>query len=198
MYEYVTDNVLNAIYAPNDRLGVELMGASLWNKLKQSVAQQTVNKLNKTYSGNRNKFLEAVRRAQQLSTKSSYGDPINQARRNAFKVKNALLNDPLCGELWGVNDDYAVELLGSYGWSDFKRQVGKITHNILEAGENIPIASAAVAEARKYGDYVQTALGLKKSGEDVVNTVYDNRGKILIIGGLGALGLYLLLRKKKK
>ena len=193
MYECVTDNVLNAIYAPNDRLGVELMGAFNWNTLKNKVAQITVNKLNKNYSGNRNKFIEAAIKA----ARSSYGDPIKQARRNAFKVKNALLNDPLCAELWGVNDDYAAELLG-YGWGDFGRQIKNLTHKVLEAGENIPIASAAVAEARKYGDYVQTALGLKKSGEDVVNTVYDNRGKIILIGGLGALGLYLLLRKKKR
>jgi len=191
MYEYVTDNVLNAIYAPNDRLGVELMGASLWNKLKQSVAQQTVNKLNKTYSGNRNKFLEAARRASRNSSLNSSGDPI-KIFRNAMKVSR--LNDPLCAELWGVNEDYAAELLGSYGWSDFTRQVKNLTHQALEAGENIPVIDAAVDRFRQ----IENLFSSGSKAADTVQTVYDNRGKILIIGGLGALGLYLLLRKKKK
>lgn len=195
MYDFTTDNVLNAIYSPNEKLGVELMGAAKWAQLKKAVAANTVNKLNQVYGGNRARFSGAVVEAAR-KMRESY-DPIKQAHRNAQRVKNALLNDPLCGELWGVNEDYAAELLG-YSWGDFGRQIKNLTHNILEAGENIPIASAAVSEARKYGDYVQTALGLKKSGEDVANTVYENRGKILIIGGLGALGLYLLLRKKKK
>lgn len=189
MYEYVTDNVLNAIYAPNDHLGVEIMGAFKWNALKKAVAQYTVNKLNKTYSGNRNKFIEAARRA----SRTSYGDPIKQARRNALKVKNALLNDPLCSELWGVNEDYAAELLGSYGLSDLWRQTKKVTHKVLEAGEKIPVADAAVARFRDITDIFKTG----SSAADTAQTVYDNRGKIILIGGLGAFGLYLLLRKKK-
>lgn len=193
MYEYVTDNVLNAIYAPNDRLGVELMGAIKWNALKKAVAQKTVEKLNKTYSGNRNKFLEAVRRAQQLSAKNSSGDPIKSAKIAAIRYKISHLNDPLCGELWGVNNDYAVELLGSYGWGDFTRQVKKITHKALEAGENIPVIDAAVDRFRQ----IENVFSTGSKAADTAQTVYDNRGKIIIIGGLGALGLYLLLRKKK-
>ena len=193
MYEYVTDNVLNAIYAPNDRLGVELMGAIKWNALKKAVAQKTVEKLNKTYSGNRNKFLEAVRRAQQLSAKNSSGDPIKSAKIAAIRYKISHLNDPLCGELWGVNNDYAVELLGSYGWGDFTRQVKKLTHKALEAGENIPVIDAAVDRFRQ----IENVFSTGSKAADTAQTVYDNRGKIIIIGGLGALGLYLLLRKKK-
>lgn len=194
MYEYVTDNVLNAIYAPNDRLGVELMGAIKWNALKKAVAQKTVEKLNKTYSGNRNKFLEAVRRAQQLSAKNSSGDPIKSAKIAAIRYKISHLNDPLCGELWGVNNDYAVELLGSYGWGDFTRQVKKITHKALEAGENIPVIDAAVDRFRQ----IENVFSTGSKAADTAQTVYDNRGKIIIIGGLGAFGLYLLLRKNKK
>ena len=196
MYDFTTDNVLNAIYAPNDRLGVELMGASLWNRLKQSVAQQTVNKLNKTYSGNRNKFLEAARRAAKNSSSNVSGDPIKavQRFRNSMKYSPArFLNDPLCAELWGVNDDYAVELLGSYGWGDFTRQVKKLTHKALEAGENIPVIDAAVDRFRQ----IENVFSTGSKAADTAQTVYDNRGKIIIIGGLGALGLYLLLRKKK-
>lgn len=189
MYEYVTDNVLNAIYAPNDRLGVELMGALKWNALKNKVAQNTVNKLNKIYSGSRTKFVEAAIKA----ARSSYGDPIKQARRNSFKVKNALLSDPLCAELWGVNDDYAAELLG-YSVSDFTRQVKNLTHKALEAGENIPVIDAAVDRFRQFENVFSTG----SKAADTAQTVYDNRGKIIIIGGLGAIGLYLLLRKKKR
>ncbi len=192
MYEYVTDNVLNAIYAPNDRLGVELMGAIKWNALKKAVAAKTVEKLNKTYSGNRNKFLEAVRRAQQLSAKNSSGDPIKSAKIAAIRYKISHLNDPLCGELWGVNNDYAVELLGSYGWGDFTRQVKKLTHKALEAGENIPVIDAAVDRFRQ----IENVFSTGSKAADTAQTVYDNRGKILIIGGLGAFGLYLLLRNK--
>jgi hypothetical protein len=79
MYEYVTDNVLNAIYAPNDRLGVELMGATKWNALKKAVAQKTVKKLNNTYSGNRSKFLNAVIKASGLASSNSSGNPIKSA-----------------------------------------------------------------------------------------------------------------------
>ena len=193
MYDFTTDNVLNAIYAPNDRLGVELMGAIKWNALKKAVAQKTVEKLNKTYSGNRNKFLEAVRRAQQLSAKNSSGDPIKSAKIAAIRYKISHLNDPLCGELWGVNDDYAVELLGSYGWGDFTRQVKKLTHNALEAGENIPVIDAAVDRFRQ----IENVFSTGSKAADTAQTVYDNRGKIILIGGLGAFGLYLLLRKKK-
>lgn len=194
MYDFTTDNVLNAIYSTNDRLGVELMGAAKWNALKKTVAANTVNQLNKVYGGNRSRFSGAVVEAARKMRAPS--DPVSMAEKSKRLMKSGVLNDPLCAELWGVNFDYADELLG-YDWGDFWRGTKKITHKVLEAGENIPIASAAVAEARKYGDYVQTALGLKKSGDDVVNTVYDNRGKIILIGGLGALGLYLLLRKKK-
>ena len=192
MYEYVTDNVLNAIYAPNDRLGVELLGVTAWNKLKKAVAQKTVNKLNQVYSGNRGKFTQAVVNAARKASRSSYGNPIEQVKRNALKVKNGLLNDPLCAELWGVNDDYAAELLG-YDWGDFTRQVSKLTHKALEAGENIPVIDAAVDRFRQIENVFKTG----SSAADTAQTVYDNRGKIILIGGLGAFGLYLLLRKKK-
>jgi hypothetical protein len=196
MYEYVTDNVLNAIYAPNDRLGVELMGAIKWNALKKVVAQKTVNKLNKTYSGSRTKFLEAARRAARNSTVNSSGDPIKAVQRFRKSMKYTpagFLNDPLCAELWGINDDYAAELLGSYGWSDFTRQVKNVTHKALEAGENIPVIDAAVSRFRD----IENVFSTGSKAADTAQTVYDNRGKIILIGGLGAFGLYLLLRNKK-
>ena len=191
MYDFTTDNVLNAIYAPNDRLGVELMGAAKWNALKKAVAQKTVDKLNKVYGGSRSRFSGAVVEAARKMRAPS--DPVSMAAKSKRLMKNALLNDPLCGELWGVNNDYAVELLGSYGWGDFTRQVKKITHKALEAGENIPVIDAAVDRFRQ----IENVFSTGSKAADTAQTVYDNRGKILIIGGLGAFGLYLLLRKKK-
>lgn len=187
MYESELMGAVNNMFNVNDRLGVELMGAGAWNGLKRAVT---------TISAN------AIRKANATKPRAVYGgnvSAIKKAIANATKKKRVFINgldDPLCRELWGLNEDYAAELLG-YDFGDFGRQVKNLTHKILEAGENIPIASAAVSEARKYGDMVQTALGLKKTGEDVVTTVYDNRGKIILIGGGAAILLYLLLRKKK-
>ena len=191
MYDFTTDNVLNAIYSPNDRLGVELMGAAKWNALKKAVAAKTVDKLNKVYGGSRSRFSGAVVEAARKMRAPS--DPVSMAAKSKRLMKNALLNDPLCGELWGVNDDYAAELLGSYGWGDFTRQVKKLTHKALEAGENIPVIDAAVHRFRQ----IENVFSTGSKAADTAQTVYDNRGKILIIGGLGAFGLYLLLRKKK-
>jgi hypothetical protein len=190
MYDFTTDNVLNAIYAPNDRLGVELMGAAKWNALKKTVAANTVNKLNKVYGGNRGRFSRAVIEAsKKIRTQSS---PVSMAAKSQRIIKSGVLNDPLCSELWGINSDYADELLG-YDLGDLWRQTKNVTHKILEAGEKIPVADAAVDRFRD----ITSIFKKGSSAADTAQTVYDNRGKIILIGGLGAFGLYLLLRKKK-
>lgn len=191
MYDFTTDNVLNAIYSPNDRLGVELMGAAKWNSLKNAVAANTVNKLNRVYGGNRSRFSGAVVEAARKMRAPS--DPVSMAAKSKRLMKSGVLNDPLCSELWGINSDYADELLG-YSLSDLWRQTKNITHKVLEAGENIPVADAAVSRFRDITNIFKTG----STAADAAQTVYDNRGKIILIGGLGALGLYLLLRKKKK
>lgn len=190
MYDFTTDNVLNAIYSPNDRLGVELMGAAKWNALKKAVASNTVKQLNKVYGGNRSRFSGAVVEAARKMRAPS--DPVSMAAKSKRLIKSGVLSDPLCSELWGINSDYADELLG-YSLSDLWRQTKKVTHNVLEAGEKIPVADAAVSRFRDITSIFKTG----SSAADTAQTVYDNRGKIIIIGGLGAFGLYLLLRKKK-
>lgn len=190
MYDFTTDNVLNAIYSPNDRLGVELMGAARWNALKKAVAANTVNKLNRVYGGNRSRFSGAVVEAARKMRAPS--DPVSIAAKSKRLMKSGVLSDPLCAELWGINSDYADELLG-YDLSDLWRQTKKVTHKVLEAGEKIPVADAAVARFRDITDIFKTG----SSAVDTAQTVYDNRGKIILLGGLGAFGLYLLLRKKK-
>lgn len=189
MYDHVTDSVLNAIYSPNDRLGVELMGANQWNALKRIISAKTVKKLNERNGGNRSMFLNNVVRATNAARSNDYtaAGMMKRARRSQ------VMNDPLCAELWGVNEEFAAELLGDNIFSDFWRGTKKITHKVLEAGENIPVADAAVNRFREITGIFKTG----SSAADTAQTVYENRGKIILIGGLGAFGLYLLLRKKK-
>lgn len=189
MYDHVTDSVLNAIYSPNDRLGVELMGANKWNALKRVVAAKTVKKLNEQNGGNRSRFLNNVVRATTAARSNDYtaAGMMKRARRSQ------VMNDPLCAELWGVNEEFSNELLGNV-FSDLWSGTKNITHKVLEAGENIPVADAAVSRFREITNVFKTG----SSAADTAQTVYENRGKIILIGGLGAFGLYLLLRKKKK
>lgn len=195
MYDYVTDNVLNAMYAPNDRLGVELMGAVKWNALKKTVAKNTVNKLNQVNGGNRSKFLNKVVSASNKIRNSSISGIPNRvvnAPRSISKAIKGIFGDPLCDELFGMNEEYAEELLG-YSLGDFVRQTKKITHKVLEAGENVPVIDAAVDRFRG----ITGAITGTSKAVDVAQTAYDNRGKIILIGGGAAILLYLLLRKKK-
>lgn len=171
MYERELMGAINNMFDVNDRLGVELMGAGKWNGLKRAVT---------TISAN------AIRQSRAGKFKPSYIVSSGLGRR-----LNGV-DDPLCRELWGINEDYAAELLGSYTLSDFGRQVKNLTHQALEIGENIPIIDAAVEKARGVGK----ALGLAKDTSDVVTVAYDNRGKIILLCGGAAILLYLLLRKK--
>ena len=164
MHEAQLMGALNNLFNVNDRLGVELMGAGKWNGLKRAVTTMSAN---------------AIRNA-----------AVNPARR-CVGVRLNGNDDPLCRELWGFNEDYAAELLG-YSLSDLWRQTKKVTHKVLEAGENIPIADAAVSRFRD----ITGAITGAKSAADVATVAYDNRGKIILIGGGAAILLYLLLRKK--
>ena len=174
MYEYELLGAVNNLYDVNDRLGVELMGKGAWNGLKRAVTTMSANAIRNANVG---------RRAANIK---------GNARRVNIRL-NGDADDALCRALWGFNDEYAAELLGSYGWSDFTRQVRNLTHKALEAGENIPVVDAAVDRFRQ----IENVFSTGSKAADTVQTVYDNRGKIILIGGLGALGLYLLLRKKR-
>ena len=109
MYDHVTDSVLNAIYSPNDRLGVELMGANQWNALKRIISAKTVKKLNERNGGNRSKFLNNVVRATNAARSNDYtaAGMMKRARR----ARSQVMNDPLCAELWGVNEEFSNELM---------------------------------------------------------------------------------------
>lgn len=170
MLEMELMGAVNNMFDVNDRLGVELMGAGKWNGLKRAVSTMSANAIRQSRAG---KF-----------------KPVSIVSSGLGRRLNGV-DDPLCRELWGLNEDYAAALLG-YDWGDFWRQTKNVTHKVLEAGENIPIIDAAVEKARGVGK----ALGLAKDTSDVVTVAYDNRGKLILIGGGAAILLYLLLRKK--
>lgn len=184
-YDYATNTVLNAMYAPNDRLGVELMGAVKWNGLKKAVSQLSANAVKKAVGTNPQTVLIAANNALQRARAV-------RPAKGSYKFKTMLNGSPLCSELLGLNEDFAAELLG-YSLSDFWRQTQNVTHDILNAGSKIPIIDAAVDRFRE----VEDAFTGGKKVVDTAAVVYDNRGKIILIGAGAAILLYFLLRKKK-
>lgn len=180
-YDYATNTVLSAMYAPNDRLGVELMGAVKWNGLKRAISNLSANAVKKAVGTNPQIMLI---KANNALTRSKAIRP--------QKYRSMLGGSPLCAELLGMNEDFAAELLG-YDFGDFWRQTKNVTHDVLNAGAKIPIIDAAVERFREVEDVF---TGGKKA-VDTAAVVYDNRGKIILIGAGAAILLYFLLRKKK-
>ena len=124
-------------------------------------------------------------------------DAINKAaKNNGFRcrpVPAVTVADPLCAELFGYNENYCNELLGGW-WTDLKNNVAGATHTVLNAGSKIPVADAAVQRFRDIANVFKTG----SDAADAAAVVYDNRGKIILIGGGLAILLYFLLRDKKK
>lgn len=98
-------------------------------------------------------------------------------------------------------NDYNAQLLG-YSFSDFTRQTKNLTHQVLNAGASVPITSGAVSAIRNVASWFTTA----KSANDDANSAIDaaaaaikaNKIKTaLIVTGVGGIGLYFLLRKKR-
>jgi hypothetical protein len=180
-YDYATNTVLSAMYAPNDRLGVELMGAVNWNVLKRAVSNLSANAVNKAVGTNPKIKLILANKA------------LNRAKATRpHKFRSMLKGSPLCAELLGMNEDFAAELLG-YSLSDLWRQTKNVTHNVLNAGAKIPVVDAAV---ERFRDITGVITGTKQVA-DTAAVVYDNRGKIILIGAGAVILLYFLLRKKK-
>lgn len=177
MFDPATDNVLKAMYSPNDKLGVELMGAVKWNGLKKAVA---------AISG------DAVKRAVGVNP-ANINAAANRARMYAVRPSVTLQgNDPLVYELLGVNEGFCTELLGESLWQNIWGGISSGTHKILEWGEDIPIINASVERAR---ETFATAKGIPTASEAAA-VLYENRYKILVAAlGVGAV-VYFLTRKK--
>lgn len=121
-------------------------------------------------------------------------DAINKAAKNKnFRSRAVPVADPLCAELFGYNENYCNELLGGW-WTDTKNGIANFTHTILNAGENIPVADAAVQRFRDIANVFKTG----SDAADAAAVVYDNRGKIILGGVALAIVIYLLMRDKKK
>lgn len=95
-------------------------------------------------------------------------------------------------------NDYNAQLLGKSAWS----YVTDTTHNILNAGASIPITSGAVDAIRTATGWFTYGKKADKASDSAIDAaaaaIKANKIKTaVIIGGVGAVGLYLILRKKK-
>lgn len=95
-------------------------------------------------------------------------------------------------------NDYNAQLLGASMWDSIKGT----THSILNAGANIPITAGAVDAIRTatgWFTYGKKASAASDSAIDsAAAAIKANKIKTaLIIAGVGGVGLYLILRKKK-
>ena len=181
MFTPAMDNVLSAMYAPNDKLGVELMGATRWNGLKRAVSALSANAV-KNVAGKSDAAIYAAAR-----------NALNRANRarNFNRRPVTVAGDPLCAELLGANEAFCNELLG-FSWGETWTNIKNATHNILEKGENIPVADAAVDRIRGIFDVINNGT----SAASTAASLYENRYKILLGGlGIGVL-IYFLVRNK--
>lgn len=214
---YELMGAVNNLYDVNDRLGVELMGAGRWNGLKKIVTQMSADAINKNYAPlmgwsfgksinkvvksptrsisnvtnriNPNKVASSIRNIITKTNPSKFSNKVIKASRKVSLHGD----DALCRQLWGFNEEYGEELLGGW-WTDLKNGVAGTTHKILEIGSKIPVADAAVERFRDITGVITGA----KTATDVATVAYDNRGKIILIGGALAIVLYLVLRDKKR
>lgn len=180
--------VLSAMYAPNDRLGVELMGAINWNALKKAVTRATQKAVNKSTGG-----VSLLQKANAALNRANVATPLKYWG-SSKNLKT--LNGTVCGELLGMNEPFCSELLG-YSLSDLTRQVKNLTHQALEVGEKIPVIDAAVARVRDIEDVITGSKKAVDVAQNVTSTVYDNRGKIILGGAALAFLIYILTRKKR-
>lgn len=195
MNNYELMGAVNALYDVNDRMGVELMGAPAWNGLKKAVVVHTANVLKGTCGGELlgASLSDILKKATKVVSSSIYPKSAKFALGGKnFQVTQLNGTDALTRQLFGFNDDLGYELLGGW-WTDAKNAVTGATHQILNVGSKIPVVDAAV---ERFRDITGVITGGKKA-VDTATVVYDNRGKIILIGGAAAILLYMLLRKKK-
>lgn len=164
-YKNTLMGAVDDLFAVDDRLGVELMGAQKWNTLKRMVTNSTINALR-----------------------------MPKTTRRVFSY----VADPVATKLFGFNDRLGEELLGGW-WTDLKNSVASGTHKILEAGENIPIADAAVERFRDIASVFNFGSKAASSASSAYVWWEQNKWKVIIIGGAVIVGgVYLLGRRGRK
>ena len=183
MYTPAMDNVLSAMYAPNDKLGVELMGATRWNGLKKAVSALSANAVKRAVGPTDAAIYAAARNALMRANRGRH-----LPRRPVF-----VSGDPLCTELLGMNEEFCTELLGFPSLSSLWDSTKNVTHNILEWAEDKPVLDAMTSRFREITDVIKGG----STAASAAATAYENRYKILLGGlGVGVL-IYLIMRKKR-
>lgn len=170
------ERLLNKLYNPNDRLGVQFFGVDEWNRQKANVCDIT----NDVIEG---KMIPAYR------TGADYSQLFNVLfvpDRRAF------------GELLGATAPI------DYIPGEWVRSTSKVASGITDIADNIPILSPFVKGGRSINQGLAEFLekfGLKsyKESEEPLTVTQKaglGLGGLLLIGG-AAYGLYYLSKKKK-
>lgn len=170
------ERLLNKLYNPNDRLGVQFFGVDEWNKQKAKVCDIT----NEVIEG---KVIPAYRNGADYS---QLFNVLFVPDRRAF------------GELLGATAPI------DYIPGEWVRSTSKVASGITDIADNIPILSPFVKGGRSINQGLAEFLekfGLKSYKEsDEPLTVTQKAGLglggLLLIGG-AAYGIYYLSKKKK-
>lgn len=170
-------NLLDSLYTPNDRLGVEMFGVNGWNELKNMVCDRTNAIIERRYI------------------------PDSTAPRYEYaQLFDALFvpNRPAMREMLGASAP--IDFLPG----DLARSVSKIGSGITNALNQIPFFTPWIAAGRQVNAGVSDALqsfGLSsKKADELAPTVTKaglGIGGLLLIGG-GVYLVYKLAQKKKR
>lgn len=169
-------HLLNSLYKPNDRLGVEMFGASDWNKLKGRVCGLTNAAIERNYT-----------------PRSVCYDPNYSAFFDVLFVPDKTKFTELLG----------AEAPLDYIKGDAFRAFSKVSSGVTDILDKVPVISPFVSAGRTVNQGLADMLkvfGLKSyksAGEEAppqAKNVAIGAGTILLIAG----GVYLLYRSSKK
>lgn len=171
------ERLLNKLYSPNDRLGVQFFGVDEWNRQKEKVCEIT----NDVIDG------RAI--------------PVNRGGADYTQLFNVLFvpNRQAFSELLGssgIVDVIDRATTSSDWWGTWM--------NIKDAGENvaemIPIAQPFVSAGKKVNKAISSVWDRIRGKSDETPTVVKagiGLGGLLLIGG-AAYGIYYMSKKKKR
>lgn len=168
--------VIDSLYTPNDKLGVEMFGMSDWNRLKGRVCGLTNAAISRNYN---------------------YTGGVNPNFTALFEVLFRP-NRAKFAEMLGA--DAPIDLISS----DWARGISKIGSGITEGLNKIPFFTPWISAGRSINSGVADLLkkfGLSSNkAEEVAPTVAKTGltlGGVLLLGG-AAYGIYYLAKKKRK
>lgn len=166
-------NILDSLYTPNDRLGVQMFGVDCWNNLKNRVCGITSAVIDRSYYPTH---------------------AVNANYTPLFEVLFVPNRSRFC-ELLGA--DAPIDFISS----DWAKGISSIGSGITNALNNIPLFTPWIAAGRQTNEGVAKILksfGLSSNkAETVAPTVTKvglGLGGALLIGG----GIYLVYKLSKK